>query len=335
MPRRLLLTGGGAGGTTEIPPPNGSTTSTPIPSYTIPIAAPFNVNTLAVTPTSDGTGEAMHPDVWDAGPSGWNGKRYWLATTAFADAANQNENPHIMCSNNGWVFEWPAPGINPLAPWPGAATSNTQWYNSDTDIHHDPDTDELVVTWREVQAYTGTERIWLTASSNGTTWSTPVAIWSTTAGTFNNVSQSLIKVSPTEWRLYFVQNQRYLTASSRLGPYGSPETVTFTGVITSAAYHGDFIKHGSRYYTIFRLGANEYPGTSIDGKTFTIGAAVLTDGTYGGLYQTMYRSCMQIDPLNPSMVGVWYGAHENNSVPPDNKFNTAYTRIPLSMWPTL
>lgn len=339
MPRRSMLAGGGSATGGEIPPPTGTVTPTPIPPYAVPIAAPFNVGTLAVTPTVDGTGEAMHPDVWDAGPGGWNGKRYWLATTAFADAANQNENPHIMCSNNGWVFEWPAPGINPLADWPGRASGDTLWYYSDTDIHHDPATNELVVTWREV--HEGHQRIWLTTSTTGTTWSTPVVILDIAepGGVLETTSQSLIKVSATEWRMYFAGGSggapkcRVFFATSRLGPYGSPQQLAYSA--SEGPYHGDVIKHGDRYYALFQSDGEELPATSIDGITFTVGPAILQSGTYFGLKQDMYRSTMQIDPLNPSMVGVWYGAHENNSAPPDNKFNTAYTRVPLSRWPTL
>lgn len=299
--------------------------------YDFPTAAPYNVPIHTITPTADGSGHTIHPDVVDFGPTGWNGFRYWMASTSFYDADQRLENPHIHCSRDG--FNWVVPDglTNPIDPWPGAGTDNYNNYNSDTDLGYDPDTDELICVWRECSG-TGHEHFWQSVSADGSTWSTPIQIADHTQG-FSD-SPSLVRVSASEWRLYLaagngtIEFNRYVPATARSGPFPSANavTITYAGTGTSA-YHGDVIRHtDGRYFCLFQQGGVEYPGVSTDGVTFTTRAAILGAQAYGGSTLYMYRSSMQIDPTDPTMVSVWYTTH---GVPGRWVF---YTRVPLTAW---
>lgn len=331
----LLVTNSGAppGGGGEIP------LELPTIGYSIPPTAPYNVGTHGVHATDDGTGQTIHPDVVDFGATPWNGYRFWMASTAFYNAEVQRENPHIHASNDGYNWIVPPGLTNPIDPWPGAPSDYGN-YNSDTDLHYDPADGKLVCTWREMGG--GAQKIWLSTSSTGSTWSTPVLIASINddGGGFT-ASQSLIKVSPTEWRLYFAggsgANQidgngrnrwcRVFTASSRIGPFTSHQTLKYTGATgTDGPYHGDVILKGGVYYGLMHQNGREYPCISYNGVDFTVRNEILIAGTYGDQTQSLYRACMQIDP-NGTTVHVWYTAQDNT----DGRWIN-YTRVPLTRW---
>lgn len=107
------------------------------------------------TPTYDGSGQSVHPDVLYF-PQGWNGYRYWMAMTPYPDGNDSVENPSILVSDDGdnWIVP---PGLtNPIAKpasgfWP------------------DPD---LVMDGQRM--YCMWAAGWVSWSDDGTTWSEPV-----------------------------------------------------------------------------------------------------------------------------------------------------------------
>lgn len=305
--------------------------SSPYP-YAFPASAPFNVPYPTVTPTDDGTGSSMHPSGLDFGEKGWGGHRYWLATTAFFNAEEPRENPHIYHSDDGFVWEWPEGVTNPLDPWPGAGTRE-RWYNSDTNLVHDPATDTMILTWREVRHTRASQTIWARTSKDGTTW-TPAQIIHEVPDDTNywSTSQSLVKHSETEWRLYYMAGNasgpwnRYFTAPSWEGPFTSPRQITFTGPVTSA-YHGEIRRlAGGRYVGIIQQGGKEYPCWSSDGVSFTVGSAILQAVELVRASQAMYKASICADAEDPSMMHVWYTGNGtwNNHV--------YYTRVPITAW---
>lgn len=311
--------------------------------YSFPESAPYNVSAFAITPTDDGTGQACHPDVIDFGPDGWRGWRYWMANTAFYKVQNSQENPHILVSRDGWLWRPPEGLTNPIDPWPGAESNNHSWYNSDTDMVYDPDADQLICTYREVHGKE--QRIRARTSSDGVVWSDEIPLITINDGGYNATSQALVRVSDGEWRMYLCPavdsapsspNNRVLTAPSALGPW-SVETAKQVWWMQDGApgvtpYHGDVIYRDGLYYAIFQRGGAEYPAISTDGITFTTKAPVLVAATINGLAQSQYRSTMQIDPTDPSMVGVWYQANNDTKAGEWWGIRICYTRIPLSEW---
>lgn len=66
-------------------------------------------------PTSDGSGQAVHPDVRVL-KEPWNGYRYWMAMTPYPFGDGTVEKPEIIASNNGVDWEVPSGLVNPIDP---------------------------------------------------------------------------------------------------------------------------------------------------------------------------------------------------------------------------
>ena len=65
------------------------------------------------TPTYDGSGQAVHPDVLVL-ESPWNGYRYWMAMTPYPNTVDTWENPSILASHDGETWVVPAGLTNPI-----------------------------------------------------------------------------------------------------------------------------------------------------------------------------------------------------------------------------
>lgn len=79
-----------------------------------------------VTPTYDGSGQVVHPDVVRV-PGGWRGYEYWMAMTPYPDGNDDYENPSVIVSHDGIAWLEPPGIVNPLAPEPPG-------HNDDTDM---------------------------------------------------------------------------------------------------------------------------------------------------------------------------------------------------------
>ena len=91
------------------------------------LAASVDMNAPAplVTPTYDGSGQVVHPDVVHV-PGGWNGYEYWMGMTPYPNSNDDFENPSVLASNDNVTWVVPPGVTNPLAPEPlGTTTTPT------------------------------------------------------------------------------------------------------------------------------------------------------------------------------------------------------------------
>lgn len=123
------------------------------------IEEPFQLQ----TPTYDGSGEAVHPDVLDL-PGGWRGQHYWLAMTPYAKSSTKLENPSLLVSDDGLSLRVPDGLANPVVRKPGRAPD----YNSDPELVYEASTDRLVMFYRLVEKKTNTIRV--VTSVDGLHW---------------------------------------------------------------------------------------------------------------------------------------------------------------------
>ena len=65
-----------------------------------------NAPSPQVTPTYDGSGEAVHPDVV-LFANGWRGWEYWLVMTPYPSDDTGKENPSILVSHDGASWQEP------------------------------------------------------------------------------------------------------------------------------------------------------------------------------------------------------------------------------------
>lgn len=125
-----------------------------------------NADTPQVTPTPDGSGEVVHPDVVKV-PT-WNGYEYWMAITGYTGRDSAKENPQILASHDGDSWVVPAGLTNPIEPNPGADD-----YNYDPDIVMGPD-GKMYVFYGQV--IDGVSSHYVRESSDGVDWSTRTKI---------------------------------------------------------------------------------------------------------------------------------------------------------------
>ena len=86
----------------------------------------MNAPAPLVTPTYDGSGQVVHPDVVHV-PGGWNGYEYWMGMTPYPNGNDNYENPSILASNDNTTWVVPPGVINPLEPEPAG-------HNDDVDM---------------------------------------------------------------------------------------------------------------------------------------------------------------------------------------------------------
>ena len=129
--------------------------------------------------TSDGSGQACHPDVVYI-PDGFGAKNwtYWMACTPYPHGNSAYENPEIFVSYDGFNWDIPEGLKNPLVQKP----SNTLDHNSDPDILVYEN--ELWLFYREtLRGKSPAEnRIYLMKSADGVRWSDPQEVLSETTG---------------------------------------------------------------------------------------------------------------------------------------------------------
>ena len=133
------------------------------------------------------TAEVTHPSVVFE-KNGWNGYRYWMAYTPYPSSNSAYENPCICASNNGVDFELPAGAANPLFPTPSTG------YNSDTHLYLSGDKSKLYLIWRARNiniSGTNYNVLYVTESTDGSNWKSPVNIWQGVVGVSDAGSPSL------------------------------------------------------------------------------------------------------------------------------------------------
>lgn len=294
----------------------------PHPEPDHPTSAPWNAATFTVTPTPDGTGSVVHPDVIDFwtqhGMRAWRGYRYWMAVTPYFNTNDDVENPCILVSHDAYTWQVPPGLTNPVYPWPGGAL-----YNSDPDLTYDPDEDELVLIYRG-----GSLVPRLARSGDGVTWPAS-ATQITYTHTGEILSPTLLRISATEWWLYGVQLSSGIVqrwTSTDLTTWTGPTNCT--GLAAIAAWHIDVTHHSGVFWGLVNVYAQ--PGklhsiASADGLSWSLGGEVIVPALLWES-QWVYRAT-----LTPHEAGdrfrVWYSARGTES------WRVGYTQIPLTEWP--
>lgn len=298
----------------------------------LPSSAPYNAAAPIVTPTYDGSGNTVHPDVVDMGTA-WNGYRFWMAHTPYPESDDAYENPSILASHDGVTWTTPPGVTNPLYPRPGAS------YNSDVDLSYDPGSDELVLVYR-TEGKTGVHVI--ARSPDGVTWpaaASPLAGW---ASPEQNVSPAVVHMPDGTWAMWGLgspsRTLRRWTAPNIDGPWSGPSECTGLG---PQAWHLDVVRIGLVLYAIIddaKETGSAYDGifvaSSLDGLTWARNPAVMIQRGIAGAWDrgSLYRATIQPHE-NGTHMRVWYGGCINPTGAPEVSWRVGYTHIPLTEWP--
>lgn len=125
---------------------------------------------LLKTPTYDGSGHTVHPDVLYI-PSGFGSRkwRYWMAHTPMPKRDDRFENPSILASHDG--IKWEEVGTNPVVPAPAGAND----HNSDVDLVYF--NNQIWMYYRETRRVEPRQnRVYLTKTNDGVDWTAPTQV---------------------------------------------------------------------------------------------------------------------------------------------------------------
>lgn len=225
-----------------------------------------NAVTYLTTPTYDGSGQVVHPDIY-YNADGWNGYKYWMGMTPYPASNDIYENPSILVSNDGNIWSVPAGLTNPLdTPATG--------HHSDTDIFMGHDNKLwLIFRWTN----NSTDIIYATSSSDGINWSEKVAIMTYTVSTEQCLSPSVV-VEDSGYSLYYVDwvgidgKVKVKTSSTVTGTWSDATLCTITGMeVGKYVWHLDVLKYGTEYHALIVTA----PAVA---NTFSLNFAVSTNG---------------------------------------------------------
>lgn len=292
----------------------------------IPTSAPYNVATFLNIPTYEGSGQAVHPDVIDfrneASVVGdtWQGWRFWMAMTPYPNSQDEWEDPSILVSQDGIGWQIPSGLTNPVyRPTSGP-------YNNDPDLVYDPDTDELVLFYRDYFQWRAAR------SADGVTWPATSTLIQETIG----VSPSVLLDGEGTWHRWSAQGS-YQTAPAETGPWTTPAGSS-SG---SLGWHSNVVfAPGGGFHAIAH-----YNGTgekymralsSPDGLNWTANVTpVLVSGTFDWSATNLYRAAMTLHE-DGDRYRVWYSGQGLPGVGPASyPWHMAYTEIPLTEWPAI
>ena len=161
-------------------------------------AYPANAGAAQSTPTSDASGQTVHPSVLFF-PDGWNGYKYWMAMTPFTDQDDDVETPEILACDDGVNWVVPAGLTNPIVARDAAAP------NSDTCLFYNEATDELWCYYRKTDLATY-DKIYLKKSADGIAWGgTGQGILVLTMSLAEALSPTVVKVGAT-YHMWYVNS---------------------------------------------------------------------------------------------------------------------------------
>jgi hypothetical protein len=151
--------------------------------------------------TYENSHQVVHPSAV-AFPSAWHGQRFWLALTPYPNSDSKVENPSLYGSATGDEWAVPAGVTNPVA-------TTGRGYLSDPDLIYDETHDELRLYYREVvevhrkgKTHHKADVVYLTRSSDGQQWSTPVGILNDMGHYV--VSPTVSRRSASDWSMWSV-----------------------------------------------------------------------------------------------------------------------------------
>lgn len=309
--------------------------------------------TLVNLQTSEGTGQACHPDVTyvraGLGTGRW---RYWMVCTPYAYANFVQENPEIFASHDG--IQWIIPdGVkNPLIPSP----QGTWDHNSDPDMLFL--NGNLWLYYRETRCTSGPpeNRIYLTRSADGVHWSSPVEVLVARGDTALLMSPAVIHEDGTfcMWTVEREANRlQVVRRESKDGFNWSPPLgCTLIGLPEREPWHLDVIREEDRLSALlvslkkptdWRL---HYAYSVDEGNMWNV-ERFLLEPEYEFEEALQYRATLLKTGSHPHKYRIWYSAanrrqmfsiahqamvRENSSLEPVADFAQVDSAVPASRY---
>jgi hypothetical protein len=264
--------------------------------------------------TSEGTGQACHPDVTyvrnGLGTGRW---RYWMVCTPYPYANFLHENPEIFASHDGIHWTIPDGVKNPLISSPVGIRD----YNSDPDMFFL--NGRLWLYYRETRFRSGPPeaRIWLATSVDGAHWSSPVEVLAARGDEAQLMSPAVIHEHGM-FRMWTVDRatnglQVFQRESADGVRWGPPFPCSLLGLSEREPWHLDVIREEDRLSALLvsvKARANwrlHYAYSLDEGNTWNV-ERFLLEPVYEFEEAFQYRATLLKTGSNPHKYRIWYSA---------------------------
>lgn len=284
--------------------------------------------------TSDGSGQACHPDVLYV-PEGFGLKRwrYWMVCTPYPYGNSFFENPELFVSYDGLTWTVPDGLHNPLVPSP----------KNDGSHHSDPDIllheNELWLFYRETlrssrpRKAPDANKIYVLKSADGIRWSAPVEVLSDQTGR-QLLSPSVVHDGRcfAMWTIELDGGElKVVRRSSSNGlAWSAPEVANVVGLVQGRQpWHIDVLREQDRLSAILvscaglggRCSRIHYAYSEDCGLTWFAGGFLL-DQAYEFESKIQYRASLQKLDERQQQYELWYSAANLADM-----FSIAYLRL--------
>ncbi|MGE5362941.1 MAG: DUF2341 domain-containing protein [Bacteroidota bacterium] len=272
--------------------------------------APLPLN----TPTYDGSGQMVHPDILFF-EEGWNGYKYWMVMTPFPKNNDDYENPSLLVSQNGQDWSVPPGLTNPIV-----SIDTSRGYLDDPDVVMAGDT--MVVYYNEVNK-DGHSYIKRMYSLDGINWSTPRTTFIYT----NYLTSPAIIYEDSTYYMWFIYSDGCYSTSSIIYLFKSKDGKNWTddkevnlALDGRVVWHFNIIKNGNKYQMLLNTFSgtspdcartNLYYAESTDKINWNVNSkAILTPTCSSWDSYNIYRASFLADSLNN--LRIWYSARHTN-----------------------
>jgi hypothetical protein len=284
--------------------------------------------------TSDGSGQACHPDVvYIPGGFGEGGWRYWMVCTPYPYFDSHLENPEIFVSDDGVTWAVPEGLQNPLCP-PREGPGD---HNSDPDMLFHAGAlwlfYRLTLRSKTPAAVPDENRIYLMRSADGVRWSAPVEILSDQRG------RQLLSPAVTHdgthflmWTVEIMGNELKIVRRASVDGllWGHTSECRLSGLQDGRQpWHIDVIQEDDRFSAMLvsctGLGGSggriHYAHSEDHGLTWRSGD-VLLEQVYEFETKLQYRATFRKTEREANAYEMWYSAASHS-----NMFSVAYLKL--------
>jgi hypothetical protein len=301
----------------------------PVSGSAVANAAMANASAPLLTPTFDGSGQAMHPGIVEFATA-WHGYKYWMCMTPYTNADARAEDPSILVSQDGLNWEAPSGATEPVATPVGFNTF-------DADLFYDSASDQIWLYYMDSE-HDGFH-LKRKTSADGVNWSLAQEVL--TLPLFQMLSPTVEKTQ-TGYALWTVNGGKLgchgpeTTVELRTSTDGISWTAPQTVNLHQPGYHVwhidvRFVPSKNEYWAVYAAYPAASCGTtslffarSSDGVNWaTFFEPLLNPGT-GWDSGQIYRSTILYD-AGTDTLRLWYSARNKNQV-----WHTGYSEAPFS-----
>jgi hypothetical protein len=302
------------------------------PYRRLPGKIPQHHPTILNIQTSEGTGQACHPDVAYA-PEGFGTERwrYWMACTPLAYCNFVFENPEIFASHDGIAWTVPEGARNPIIPSPKG-----MWdHNSDPDLLFVGQ--ELWLYYRETRRSASPEhRIFLVTSEDGVQWTSPREVVVETGDPALLMCPAVVQPVVQQDSVFHMFTIGSAGTGLQLARRESVDGLTWSQPVPCSivglpndrqVWHVDVIPEADRLSAIFvsakSLSAHRlHYGVSRDAGLTWQTDGFLLDPAYEFEEGFLYRTTLLKRPSERDAYDIWYSAANRRDM-----FSIAYLRM--------